>query len=191
MTAKMTQKNNHGVPLLQGQRPETQERHFITLPEGQSTSLVEAVKRVVGCDSNITHLGHAAMVLALLQCNPLTEALSTSPQPLYSPCWLSGRRYLLTSFQHPAPMKDYIPLCLSFAPVIFPDLRELSIPGLAGRRAIKPMLVKACKIATAEYEKIKIRKSMLPECVALFESFADKMRYALYERLRPLPFLAF
>jgi hypothetical protein len=82
----------------------------------------------------------------------------------------------MSSFAHPAPMKDYIPLCLSFAPIIFPDLRELSIPRFAGQAAIKAMLAKACKIATAEYEKIKIRKSMLPECVLLFESFADKMR---------------
>jgi len=73
-------------------------------------------------------------------------------------------------------MENYIPLCVSFAPIIFSDLRDLSIQRFAGKAAIKAMLVKACKIATAEYEKIKIRKSMLPECDLLFESFADKMR---------------
>lgn len=176
----MIQKNNHGIPLLQLQKPETQERHFITLPRTQSISLLAGVKQAVGCDSNITHLGHAAMVLALLRSNPLPETPPRSPPPLYSPCWLNGRRYLLSSSTNPVPTKDYIPVCLSFAPIIFPDLRELSLPRSAGAAAIKPMLVKSCKIATAEYGKIKARKSILPECVTLFESLGEKMRYVLW-----------
>ena len=132
---------------------------------------------MVGSEANITHLGHAAMVLALLRFNPLTEPLSMSPQPLHSPCWLNGRRYLRSSTEHPDPTKDFVPLCISFAPIIFPDLEEISLSLSANRADVKSKLVKACKVATKQYEIIKNRKSMLPECVALFDSFGEKMRY--------------
>jgi hypothetical protein len=171
------QKNNHGLPLLRVEQPEIQETHFITLSEAQSTSLLEAVKQVVGPESNITHLGHAAMVLALLRSSPLTNSPLMSPQPLYSPCWLNGRRYLRSSDAHPNPTKDYVPLCISFAPIIFPDLKEILLSRRADRAAVKSKLVKACKIATKQYGIIKSRKSMLPECVALFESFGENIKY--------------
>jgi hypothetical protein len=174
----MMQKNNHGLPRLQVTRPETQDRHFITLSEAQSTALMERVKQVVGSEANITHLGHAAMVLALLRSNPLTKPLSMSPQPLHSPCWLNGRRYLRSSTEHLDPTKDFVPLCISFAPIIFPDLEEISLSRSADGADIKSKLLKACKVATKQYEIIKNRKSMLPECIALFESFGEKMRYA-------------
>jgi len=173
----MIQKNNHGLPLLRVERPETQETHFINLSEAQSTSLVKRVKQIGGPDSNITHLGHAAMVLALLRSTQLTSSSSTSPQPLYSPCWLNGRRYLRTSDANPFPTQDYIPLCISFAPIIFHDLEKISLSRSANRAAIKSKLIKACKIATEQYGSIKKQKSILPECVLLFESFGEKMRY--------------
>jgi hypothetical protein len=172
----MIQKNNHGLPLLRAERPETQETHFITLSEAQSSSLVEGVKEMVGPDSNITHLGHAAMVLALLRSSQLTSSSSTSPQPLYSPCWLNGRRYLRPSDANPFPTQDYIPLCISFAPIIFGDLKELSLSRSVDRAAIKSKLVKACKIATEQYGNIKKQRSTLPGCVLLFESFGEEMR---------------
>lgn len=37
------------------------------------------------------------------------------------------------------------------------------------------MLVKACRVATADYRTIKERKSMLPECVVLFERLGKNM----------------
>lgn len=172
----MIQKNNHGLPLLRAERPETQETYFITLSEAQSTSLLEGVKEIVGPGSNITHLGHASMVLALLRSSRLTNSSSTSLQPLYSPCWLNGRRYLRPSDANPFPTQDYIPLCISFAPIVFPDLKEISLSRSANRAVIKSKLAKACKIATEHYGNIKKQKSILPESVLLFESFGEKMR---------------
>ncbi len=174
----MTQKNNHGLPLLRAERPETQQTIFITLSETQSTSLLEKVKDMVGPNSNITHLGHAAMILALLRSSQLTSSSSTSPQPLYSPCWLNGRRYLRSSDANPFPTQDYIPVCISFAPIIFPDRKEISLPRSANIAATKFKLVKACKIATEQYGNIQKQKGILPECVSLFESFEEKMRYS-------------
>ena len=185
----MIQKNNHGIPLLEmGMRgPETHKAHFLTFTKAQSTSLLQQVKKVVGSDSSITHLGHAAMVLALLRSYPLLQPdMEAKPSPLYSPCWLNGRRYLLSTAGHPNPPTDYIPLCISFAPILFADLKDLSLSLEAGKEEIKSKLVYTSRIATKSYRKISNRKSILPECVVLFENLGKMMgtmRYVVHVRV--------
>ena len=66
-------------------------------------------------------------------------------------------------------MTSYLPICQSFAPVVFDGLQELALNGLVERSEVRKKLIKACKVSTAEYGKIRERKSMLPECVVLFE----------------------
>jgi hypothetical protein len=54
-------------------------------------------------------------------------------------------------------------------------------------KAVREALVKACRIATEEYGKIKGRKSMMPERVALMEFLGRKMlRYVLSFPMEPL-----
>lgn len=106
------------------------------------------------------------MVIALLRALPNPP---TNSQNLYSPCWLNGRRYLNSSEADIEPTRSYVPICQSFAPVVFNDLQDLVLSTLAKKEEVRDVLLKACRIATAEYEKIKKRKSMLPECVMLFE----------------------
>lgn len=180
----MKQKNNHGIPLkgMGMEDSETHEVHFTTLSEAQTAALLREVKKVVGSDSNITHLGHAAMILALLRFNPLLSTITkAAPFPLYSPCWLNGRRYLFPLFPA-ASVNTNIPLCMAFAPIIFPDLRDLSLSLEAGREEVKAKLVKACQTATEEYMKIKNRKSILPQCVVLFENLG-RIKYVVHIRV--------
>jgi hypothetical protein len=165
------QSNNPGLPLLQTQSTPFQRTHFITLTQEQSTLLTQHVKRIISPNATITHLGHAAMVIAMLRSNPP----STTCNILYSPCWLNGRRYLKTSPNQPSQTKSYIPICLSFAPLVFPDLHELVLERKATQEEIKRTLVKACRMSTNEYVKIKERKSMLPKNVAWMEEVGEQM----------------
>lgn len=80
----------------------------------------------------------------------------------------------------PDPMKSYIPICQSFAPIVFPDLQDLTLSSSAQKKDIRDVLVKSCRIATAEYENIKLRKSMLPDTVALFEELGEGMARYVY-----------
>jgi len=64
---------------------------------------------------------------------------------------------------------------MSFAPIVFPDLQELVLSKYAMKDQIKAKLKKACLIATAEYGKIRERKSMMPEIVALTEAIGEAM----------------
>jgi 15-O-acetyltransferase Tri3 len=183
--SNVAQKNNHGIPLPKmGIRGlESHEVHFLDFTMKQSICLLQQVKNVIGSDSSITHLGHAAMVLALLRSNPLPlRQLNTvaKPSPFYSPCWLNGRRYLLSTVERPDPSTDYIPLCLSFAPILFPDLREFPLSLEAGKEEIRSKLVQACSIASESYRKIRNRKSILPECVVLFEDIGQALRTMRY-----------
>lgn len=166
------QAKNPGLPLLRPSQTPTQKTHFLTLTKHQSTHLVQEVKRITSPNANITHLGHAAMVLALLRSQPWSQ---TSSQALYSPCWLNGRRYLRSSTASPIPTKSYIPVCVSFAPVIFTDLQNFSLPQTATKSEIRATLINACQMATAEYSKIRRRKSILPESIALPEELGRKM----------------
>ncbi len=169
------QTTNPGLPLLQTPSPASQETYFITLSELQTTAVLHAIKQIVGPDSNITHLCHAAMVLAMLRSNPLRASPSSGPISLYSPCWLNGRRYLRSCSDKPSPTVSYIPNCLSFAPIIFKDLQDFILPLSAPKPEIRSMLIRTCRVATMEYSKIKQRKSMLPECITLFEDLGQKM----------------
>ncbi|KUJ22961.1 uncharacterized protein LY89DRAFT_727749 [Mollisia scopiformis] len=153
-------KHNPGLPLIQTPQPLTQETYFHTISAEKTTALLQAIKYVVSPSSNITHLGHAAMVLAL------ARTLPTSCRTLCSPCWLNGRRYLHFS------VESYVPICQSFAPVFFP---EISLSADAGKEEVRDVLVEVCRVATIEYGKIKARKSMLPECVVLFEELGEGM----------------
>jgi 15-O-acetyltransferase Tri3 len=136
---------------------------------------VKHVKQLVD-GSTITHLGHAAMVLALVRCNPPKTMPTSESLPLISPCWLNGLRYLLASPGHPKPTEDYIPLCISFAPIIFPDIKEFWVSKRARKAEMKFKLLKAWRIATEEYRKINNRPCPLSACIVLFEDLAKKMR---------------
>jgi len=160
--------HNHGLPLLQVPQPNVQKSHSIILTAEESIQLNQQVKLSANPNSNITHLGHAAMVLALLRSAPLKSY--PTAQSLYSPCWLNGRRYL----QHPHS-KSHIPICLSFAPIVFPDLQELKVEKSAGKASVKQTLMNACGIATQEYMKIRERKNMLPPSINIMEDIGKAM----------------
>ncbi|KAK2029013.1 hypothetical protein LX32DRAFT_652715 [Colletotrichum zoysiae] len=58
-----------------------------------SHDLLLAVKHFCGPDYTLTHLGHAAMLLALLRVSPMPPDFPSSA-PVVSPMLINGRRYL-------------------------------------------------------------------------------------------------
>jgi hypothetical protein len=166
---------NVGLGLLW--KPESsQKHHFITFPHSRSNEILGAIKTNHGPEANITHLGHAAMVLALLRNAPVSELRLVSKNTvLYSPCWINGRRYIRnTDAQSPAT-KSYIPICQTFAPIIFPNLCDLVLDFKATQVEMKSKLLKACKIAKAEYGNIRTAKSIMPESVAVLEFMGSQL----------------
>jgi hypothetical protein len=173
------QSTNPGLQLHLPKTLPTQEVHFITIPQEKSTALLKDIKTYLGPEATITHLGHAAMVLAILRRQPLPNSTSEDEKIFYSPCWLNGRRYLRPFKDHPNPKLSYFPLCMSYAPVIFKDLDELSLSMEATREETNKALLKACKIAGEQYKKIRDQKNILPGTVALAESLANEMNQSI------------
>ncbi|KAH8684788.1 hypothetical protein BGZ60DRAFT_523985 [Tricladium varicosporioides] len=172
---KMSQ--NPGLPLRPKPSLASQNHHFTTLTRSQTTKILSAIKPLFGQEATITHLGHASMVLALLR----HARLCPKDLYLYSPCWLNGRRYLLypgSNLQLLPPIKSYIPICQSFAPIIFPNIHELALSLEASKDEIREKLVKACHIATEQYVILKTRKSVMPESIALMEYLGSQMSQA-------------
>lgn len=151
--------------------------------------LLSGIKNAVP-EANITHLGHASMVLALLRANPLplTAPPSAQTSTLYSPCWVNGRRYLKSSFHgHSQAGKSYTLICQSFAPIIFPDLQLLTLSHNSTPGNIRETLINTCKVAVTGYGELRKRLSVLPESVALMEYLGEEMFRCVF----PKPMLSF
>ncbi|KAF4610365.1 hypothetical protein G7Y89_g15755 [Cudoniella acicularis] len=164
-------KTNPGLPLLPNPKtPSVQKTKHITLSSSTTTLLLQRIKTDISPTSNITHFAHASLVLALLRSQP-PSTYTTVPETFYSSCWLNGRRYL----NHQRLEKNYVPICMSFSPIIFHDLQNLVLEKNAGKEEVKRKLVESTRIASGGYEKLKARKSVLPEFVALAEDLGRKM----------------
>jgi hypothetical protein len=64
---------------------------------------------------------------------------------------------------------------ISFAPIIFPKLRDLVLHCNAKQVEMKSKLLEACEIAKEQYGNIKRTKSIMPESVAVLEFMGSKL----------------
>ncbi|KAB5542954.1 15-O-acetyltransferase Tri3 [Coniochaeta sp. 2T2.1] len=79
-----------GLPVTNGEgQPRTKWYHFTI---DQTEAIIRAVKTKIGAQYTISHLGHAAMVLALLNTRPLPADDTTTE--LITPLPVNGRPYL-------------------------------------------------------------------------------------------------
>ncbi|RDL37251.1 uncharacterized protein BP5553_04684 [Venustampulla echinocandica] len=170
---------NPGLPLLLYPGPLKQETTFLTLSQKQTTSLLNAIKTTISPQSNITHLGHSAMVLALLRSSP-----SPSKGSFYSSCWLNGRRYLRATPSYVVPGKAYVPICMSFAPIIFHDM-DLKLRDDTTDEELRNVLVRVCRVATEQYGRLSARKSILGEFAVVAEEMGRKMLKPSHPPVRP------
>lgn len=106
--------------------------------------MTQAVKGLLGPAYTISHLGHAATVLALLKENPLpSNALDSTA--LITPLPVNGRRYLRAEFA-----SHRFGACQAGAVVEFPNLKSWAPQENA--KAPKAALEKLCKHVKASYD---------------------------------------
>ena len=107
--------------------------------------MIRAVRSRVGPQYTISHLGHAAMVLALLKARPLPATAPDSTQ-LITPLPVNGRRFLRDEFVH----KQY-GCCQAGAVVEFPNLQTWVVDE-RDTDAVKAMLERGCRHVKEGYD---------------------------------------
>ncbi|GKT51940.1 putative 15-O-acetyltransferase SAT12 [Colletotrichum spaethianum] len=80
-----------GLPVTDAEGDPKTIRRSLTIDQSQAVK--QAVKQHLGQDYTLTHLGHAAMILALLRVSPIPSGFSASAT-VASPLLVNGRRYL-------------------------------------------------------------------------------------------------
>ena len=107
--------------------------------------MIHAVKTRVGPQYTISHLGHAAVVLALLKANPLPASAPESTQ-LITPLPVNGRRFLKDEYVN----KQY-GSCQAGAVVEFPNLQTWMVDE-RDTDAVKAMLERGCRHVKEGYD---------------------------------------
>ncbi|KAI9744846.1 MAG: trichothecene 15-O-acetyltransferase [Claussenomyces sp. TS43310] len=194
---------NWGLPVLPpytttdtlrpaGDDSSTTAHHIIGFTQAQTSTLLHLLKSKLGPTATITHLAHAATILALLRCNTLPNVgasnsnESSHSSTLFSPCWMNGRRYLIPDSRHPDPEHDYVPICQAMGQVVFQDLPFLATDRATPRAEVYSALLRACYQAMESYAEIKARKSILAESIPLVEYLGDQMQLTHEVGLKPV-----
>jgi hypothetical protein len=117
---------------------------ILTFTVAESTAMITSVKSRVGPQYTISHLGHAAMVLALLRIRPLPSDTNDAIY-LCSPLPVNGRRYL----KDPG-LKRY-GCCQAGAVASFSNLRSWIVDE-NDREAVKKTLKSGCRHVKESYD---------------------------------------
>ncbi|EED21275.1 conserved hypothetical protein [Talaromyces stipitatus ATCC 10500] len=117
----------------------------------------KSVKSKVGPTASPAHLGHAAVLLALLKKKPTTPG--TPDNQIYmaqSP--MNGRRFLRDAEKH---AKTYYPIVQASCPVIFENIKQYNLVD-ADKETINKYLVQATKVAKDAYKTLLSNPYTLP-----------------------------
>lgn len=118
---------------------------WYTFSNAESAAMIRAVKTRLGSQYTISHLGHAAMVLALLKVKPL-PAGSPDGTTLITPLPVDGRRFLRDEYVD----KQY-GSCQAGAIVEFENLKSWAVDE-SDTEAVKSMLERGCKHVKESYD---------------------------------------
>ncbi|KAF3392149.1 hypothetical protein DPV78_010718 [Talaromyces pinophilus] len=129
-------KSGHGLPRV----------IFHTFTTTESDAIYKTVKAKVDPKASPAHLGHAAVLLALLKTNPTTPETPDS-QIYISQSPLNGRRFL----QDVKHGKTYYPIVQATCPVIYENIKQYNLVD-ADKETVNKYLVQAAKVAQECYD---------------------------------------
>jgi hypothetical protein len=123
----------------------TPRTEFYTFSKAESEAMIRAVKSRVGPQYTISHLGHAAMVLAHLKAKPLPASAPENTQ-LITPLPVNGRRFLRDEF-----VDRQYGSCQAGAVVEFPNLKSWVVDE-RDTDAVKAVLERGCRHVKEGYD---------------------------------------
>ena len=144
--------------------------------------MLRYVKSELGSEATITHLAHAAMIVATLRLGgqdaSVEEGQHTSTS-LSSLCIINGRRFLSRDLEL---SKRYIPICQALGEVVLPDPEQYHASENMHISQRRKQVTRAAKVIGECYHAFQERKSILTESVPLMEYLdQEKFRSVLYD----------
>ena len=118
---------------------------WFSFSKAETEAVIQAVKKRLGPQYTISHLGHAATVLTLLKTNPLPTSAPDSTV-LIMPLPVNGRRFLKAEYAD----KQY-GACQAGAVVEFEDLKSWTVDD-SDSDAVKAALERGCKHVKESYD---------------------------------------
>ncbi|KAL8726163.1 MAG: hypothetical protein Q9166_006880 [cf. Caloplaca sp. 2 TL-2023] len=143
-----------------------------TFTKEQSQNLVKVVKERLGPSYTITHLGQAALLLALVKMHPPGPDVPTSTV-FCCATPINGRRYIQEPYR--SYNKPYFPNCQVSGFVLFEDIKNFMQEGDRKDEKTKELLVSAAKQSKDGYAKILNRPHNLASSTSILELFANMM----------------
>ena len=140
----------------------------------ESNAILLAVKDKLGKAYTVTHLGHAAMVLAMLKFTPVEERPTHSTH-VVSPLFINGRRYL---DQGVPESQNYTSLCRAISAIEFRNVEKYVLSDNASKEEVQEKLRLACTEAFRSYQAVRDQKSLLTASFYMTEYLA-KAKYIL------------
>ncbi|KAJ9401502.1 hypothetical protein DTO282F9_1699 [Paecilomyces variotii] len=134
---------------------------FHTFTVAETAKLLRAVKERLGPKYTVTHLGHAAVFLALLKTNPppadAPETFCTTAMPVNS------RRFLREDYAKAT--KTYYPVCQSSALLLFEDIQSYA-PRDCDKEQLREKISRAAKHTKESYDFWMNQPSLLPASIS-------------------------
>jgi hypothetical protein len=127
----------------------------LQIPLAECQSVIRGVKTRLGPGYTITHLAQAAILLALLKTNPLSQEESTK-NSVVMPLPVNGRRYLRREFAD-----NQYGSCQACAVVVFDRLEQFAI-DFKDKDAVLNALVKGMEITRNSYDYWLNKPFLLP-----------------------------
>lgn len=155
-----------GLPISNGKGiPRTEWYHF---SKADSEAIIRAVKTRIGPHYTISHLGHAATVLALLKERPLPAGDSTTKLVTALP--VNGRYFLRDELAKANFLQDehadvQYGSCQAGAVVVFPQLGQWTV-NESDKEAVKTALEGLAKHIKRSYDYWLSKPFQLPLCVS-------------------------
>ncbi|KAL9596653.1 MAG: hypothetical protein Q9219_005648 [cf. Caloplaca sp. 3 TL-2023] len=131
-----------------------------TFTKEQSQQIVSAIRQRLGRGYTITHVGQAALLLALLKLHPPGQEVGDD-QIFLCPTAINGRRFIREPYQ--SYQKPFFPNCQANGFVTFENIKGFIQEGQRDDTKTKELLTKAAKMSKEGYGAILDR----PHCLAI------------------------
>lgn len=131
----------------------------------QTSAILRSVKEKLGPTSSVTSLGHAAMVLTMLEFDQ-AEGRPAENRSFANLLFINGRRHLSSDHLR---SNQYVPLCRALGIIEFREIEKCRLSRDPSEGEIQEKLRYACSEAGRSYQMIRDQESLLTESSAAME----------------------